>query len=326
MTRQILEPTSRSSAGIERRLFLRQTLSLGALTLLTGCDISDQDGVQSVLRAMSRWNDRAQAFLFRRQALAPTFAESDVVHDFRYNAFFPGCRCAEAFRRRLPLRIVRIDRGQAALDGRADLRAAAGKPDHAPCLRRGMEHDRQVERAVASATFFSRVGADLTAKYVGFQCADGYYGSIDMATRPASADDHGRQIRRRDPAGQIRLSVQSAHPDQARLQEPEMGDDDLCHQPFSRRVLGGSRLQLVQRVVMPDDDCATGRMRHRCDGQGAAPRPGQDAPHSAVDGEFGLGAKRKLPARHHREHRACRARRGDLRLCRLCARRFRNVV
>ena len=30
--------------------------------------------------------------------------------------------------------------------------------------------------------FLHRVGADLTAKYVGYQCADGYYGSIDMAT------------------------------------------------------------------------------------------------------------------------------------------------
>jgi DMSO/TMAO reductase YedYZ molybdopterin-dependent catalytic subunit len=27
-----------------------------------------------------------------------------------------------------------------------------------------------------------RIGADLTAKYVGFQCADGYSGSIDMAS------------------------------------------------------------------------------------------------------------------------------------------------
>ena len=30
--------------------------------------------------------------------------------------------------------------------------------------------------------FLRRVGADLTAKYVGFQCADGYSGSIDMAS------------------------------------------------------------------------------------------------------------------------------------------------
>ena len=30
--------------------------------------------------------------------------------------------------------------------------------------------------------FLQRVGADLTAKYVSFKCADDYYGSIDMAT------------------------------------------------------------------------------------------------------------------------------------------------
>src|SRR5258707_12023835 len=89
VTRPLFEPTP-IVRGIERRLFLRQTLSLGALTLLTGCDISDQEGVQKMLHAMSRWNDKVQAFLFSGQTLAPTFAESDVVHDFRYNAFFPA--------------------------------------------------------------------------------------------------------------------------------------------------------------------------------------------------------------------------------------------
>ena len=89
MTRLTLDRKA-TVAGIERRLFLRQSLSLGVLSMLTGCDISDQDDVQSVLKLMSRWNDRAQAFLFRREALAPTYGESDVVRDFRYNAFFPA--------------------------------------------------------------------------------------------------------------------------------------------------------------------------------------------------------------------------------------------
>src|SRR5260221_3918103 len=31
-------------------------------------------------------------------------------------------------------------------------------------------------------TFLQRIGADLTAKYVGFECADGYHSSIDMAS------------------------------------------------------------------------------------------------------------------------------------------------
>ncbi len=78
MSRSVFERKPIVTA-IERRLFLRQTLSLGALTLLTGCDISDNGSVQNVLKAMSWWNDRAQAFLFGRQTLAPTYAESDVV-------------------------------------------------------------------------------------------------------------------------------------------------------------------------------------------------------------------------------------------------------
>jgi DMSO/TMAO reductase YedYZ molybdopterin-dependent catalytic subunit len=32
------------------------------------------------------------------------------------------------------------------------------------------------------SVFLSRIGADTTAKYVGFVCADGYYESIDMPT------------------------------------------------------------------------------------------------------------------------------------------------
>ena len=32
------------------------------------------------------------------------------------------------------------------------------------------------------STFLQRIGADTTAKYVGFECADGYYEGIDMPT------------------------------------------------------------------------------------------------------------------------------------------------
>ena len=39
---------------------------------------------------LSRWNARAQAFLSGRRAFALAFAESDVVHNFHYNAFYSG--------------------------------------------------------------------------------------------------------------------------------------------------------------------------------------------------------------------------------------------
>ncbi len=180
MTRSLLERKP-IVTSIERRLFLRQALSLGALTLLTGCDISDQDEVQVILKLMSRWNDRAQAFLFRREALAPTFAESDVVHDFRYNAYFPVADVPK-----LTASDYRLQ-----LSGLIDSKRPWSVEDLYV-----LPQESQITRHVCVegwsmigkwsgarlGDFLKRVGADLTAKYLGFQCADGYYGSIDMAT------------------------------------------------------------------------------------------------------------------------------------------------
>src|ERR1700755_1050818 len=80
--------TSGGARQIERRLFLKQGLSLGALTLLTGCDVTDTSAVQSVLDGISRWNDRAQAAIFNINRMMPTYPESEAVKDFRYNAYF----------------------------------------------------------------------------------------------------------------------------------------------------------------------------------------------------------------------------------------------
>src|SRR6478672_11330409 len=80
--------TSGEVRQIERRLFLKQGLSLGALALLTGCDVTDTSAVQSALDGISRWNDRAQALIFNPRRLMPTYPESQAVKDFRYNAYF----------------------------------------------------------------------------------------------------------------------------------------------------------------------------------------------------------------------------------------------
>src|SRR5438874_1294647 len=71
-----------------RRHFLERTGTIGALTLLTGCDLSSNDAVQSLLAGFSKWNDRVQAALFSPNRLAPTFPESMAVKDFRYNAWY----------------------------------------------------------------------------------------------------------------------------------------------------------------------------------------------------------------------------------------------
>src|SRR5262245_53554108 len=73
--------------SIERRAFLRSGVSLGALTMLTGCDITNRNAVQAVLSRMSEWNDRVQAYLFSPNLLAPEFPASKVLKPPRFNAY-----------------------------------------------------------------------------------------------------------------------------------------------------------------------------------------------------------------------------------------------
>lgn len=75
-------------ADFNRRGVLRGALTLGALTFLTGCDVSENDSVQNALRAVSSWNDGVQATIFRPEHLAPTFSPSQVVKPPRFNAYY----------------------------------------------------------------------------------------------------------------------------------------------------------------------------------------------------------------------------------------------
>src|SRR5439155_5096793 len=61
--RAIIDPNLRADAAselklVQRRLFLKGSLSLGGLALLSGCKIDDAESVQNILRGISRWNDK----------------------------------------------------------------------------------------------------------------------------------------------------------------------------------------------------------------------------------------------------------------------------
>src|ERR1700684_2437492 len=71
-----------------RRLFLRGAASLGALSMLTGCDIIDGPTSENVLRVISTCNDRVQALLFSETALAPEYPESAITRPFPFNAYY----------------------------------------------------------------------------------------------------------------------------------------------------------------------------------------------------------------------------------------------
>ena len=71
--RSILEAEAAHVRRFEGRGLLRGSLSLGALSLLTGCDLTDNVPVQRLLWNMSCWNDRVQGWLFNPNRLAPTY-------------------------------------------------------------------------------------------------------------------------------------------------------------------------------------------------------------------------------------------------------------
>ena len=71
-----------------RRAFLGKTLTLGSLSLLTGCTLSDEFSIDKLLRKISEFNDKAQAALFDPAKLAPTYPESMMTRPFPFNAYY----------------------------------------------------------------------------------------------------------------------------------------------------------------------------------------------------------------------------------------------
>ena len=172
-------------ASVERRLFLKRGLSLGALSLLSGCDLTDKltydDDVQKILMAMSRWNDRAQSWLFDPNRLAPEFPESMVTAPFPFNAYYgeDEIRVVDSTDYKLDVGGLVRERKSWRLPELYALPQVSQVTRHI-CVEGWSAIGKW--SGVRFAEFLQRAGADLTARYVGFKCADDYYTSIDMAT------------------------------------------------------------------------------------------------------------------------------------------------
>ena len=123
-----------------RRRFLRGAASLGALTLLTGCDIVDGPTAERVLRKISEFNDGVQAALFDPGKLAPTYPESAITPDFPFNAYYSEDEAPVVDGETYTLEIGGLVE-QGAVDLRRTLQAAAGRRSAAH-LRRGLERHR----------------------------------------------------------------------------------------------------------------------------------------------------------------------------------------
>ena len=164
---------------INRRNVLRGAVSLGALTFLTGCDVSENSQVQTVLRGVSAWNDKVQSVIFRPNHLAPTFSEAQVVKPPRFNAFYDieDVKPVDGKTWKLELSGLIENKKPWSIQ---DIYAL---PEHELIIRHicveGWDYIGQWSGPNLRA-FLQKIGADMTAKYIAFRCADGYTESIDM--------------------------------------------------------------------------------------------------------------------------------------------------
>lgn len=194
------KPTSRKLAGLDgaaiikdaakelskhiampsRRLFGQRTLTLGGLAMLSGCTLTDGNSVEAMLKSISRFNDSAQAFLFDPSKLAPVYPESWIKQPFPFNAFY-----GEAQVPKVGPEYKLLVSGMVAAKRSWELAELRAMPQLSQVTRHiCVEGWSAIGKwgGILFSDFLKLNGADLTAKYVGFKCADEYYQSIDMPT------------------------------------------------------------------------------------------------------------------------------------------------
>ncbi|ABE37725.1 Twin-arginine translocation pathway signal [Rhodopseudomonas palustris BisB5] len=164
-----------------RRRFLAGGASLGALTLLTGCDVVDGMSAENLLVKVSKFNDAVQAAIFNPNTLAPTYTDKDITRPFPFNAFYTLDEAPD-------------------IDGKEWKLDVAGLVDNKKSWTLdelgALPEVKQITRhicvegwsaigswsGVRLSDFLKLVGADTGAKYVWFRCADDYTSPIDMPT------------------------------------------------------------------------------------------------------------------------------------------------
>lgn len=180
-SRLIVRDAQRELSRTTRRLFGKQILTLGGLSLLTGCSISDDKSVDTLLRRVSRFNDDVQAKLFDPKRLAPTYPESMMTRPFPFNAYYDIDSVPEVDASTYRLELSGLVTGKRVwtLDELHALPQVSQVTRHI-CIEGWSAIGKW--GGVPFSHFLQLCGADTTAKYVAFQCADDYSTSIDMPT------------------------------------------------------------------------------------------------------------------------------------------------
>ena len=181
MDRTFAKSVAPKIESLQRRLFLKRSLSLGALTLLTGCNASTPDAMDRLLARMSKANDWIQGALFSPTRLAPTYAESDITRPVPFNAYYAEAQAPVIDKATYRLELAgQIGRRQAwTLEDLQKLPQTTQITRHI-CVEGWSAIGDWTGTKLSD--FLKRIGADLSAKYVYFICKEGYTNTIDMPT------------------------------------------------------------------------------------------------------------------------------------------------
>ena len=180
-TKPLVRDATRLMPDLTRRRFIAGGASLGALTMLTGCDVVDSDAAEDVLKHVSKFNDAVQAAIFNPNTLAPTYPESAVTRPFPFNAYYSLDEAPD----------IDGDDYRFEVSGLVENKKAWTLAE-----LYALPQVKQVTRhicvegwsAIGSWTgtplhhFLKLIGADTSAKYCWFRCAEGYTSPIDMPT------------------------------------------------------------------------------------------------------------------------------------------------
>lgn len=164
-----------------RRAFLRGAASVGALAFLTGCDVVDGESVERMLLKVSKFNDRVQAWMFNPGKLAPEYPESAITRPFPFNAYYSEEEAPDVDGTTFRLEVGgRIDNNRPWTLQELHALPQVSQITRLVCIEGWSAIGSW--QGVRLSEFLKRIGADLRAPYVWFQCAEGYSTTIDMAT------------------------------------------------------------------------------------------------------------------------------------------------
>ncbi len=177
----LVRDATRLMPDLTRRRFIAGGASLGALTMLTGCDVLDSSSAENLLKQVSEFNDAVQALIFNPNTLAPTFPESAITRPFPFNAYYSEDEAPfiDGENYRFEVSGLVANKKAWTLDELYALPQVKQVTRHI-CV--------EGWSAIGSWTgaplrdFLKLVGADMRAKYCWFRCAEGYTSPIDMPT------------------------------------------------------------------------------------------------------------------------------------------------